>query len=185
MTTFRSIEELIRMLAREKALLMDMFSNRKKVSYSYDAAKELVDYKLERIEFLIDHGVIHDSGEFLELEDVYLKFFEEVMDVNEDIIVAGVQESIDALNSAIEYYLVETSAQRKFTYLKDVKRILRNIALTTFRNVIDLKRNIDNTYKNEPNYRVKRLKLQKLDEKRLAVSQLIRQTENYLDNRQA
>ena len=185
MTTFRSIEELIRMLSREKALLMDMFSNRKKVSYSYDAAKELVDYKLERIEFLIEHGVIHDSGEFLELEDVYLKFFEEVMDVNEDISVAGVQESIDALNSAIEYYLVETSAQRKFTYLKDVKRILRNIALTTFRNLIDLKRNIDNTYKNEPNYRVKRLKLQKLDEKRLAVSQLIRRTENYLDNRQA
>ena len=65
MTTFRSIEELIRMLAREKALLMDMFSNRKKVSYSYDAAKELVDYKLERIEFLIEHGVIHDSGELL------------------------------------------------------------------------------------------------------------------------
>ena len=64
-----------------------------------------------------------------------------------------------------------------------MKRILRNIALNTFRNVIDLKRNIDSTYKNEPNYRIKKLKLQKLDEKRLAVSELIRQTENFLDNR--
>ena len=48
MATFRSLEELIRMLSREKLLLMDMFTNRKKLSYSYDAARELVDYKLER-----------------------------------------------------------------------------------------------------------------------------------------
>lgn len=183
MATFRSIEELIRMLSREKVLLKDMFQNRKSLSYSYDAAKELVDYKMERIGFLIEHGVLHDSGEFLEMEDVYLRFFEDVLDVNEDISVAGVKESIDALESAIEYYLAETSLQRKTVYLKDVKRILRNIALNTFRNVIDLKRNIDSTYKNEPNYRIKKLKLQKLDEKRLAVSELIRQTENFLDNR--
>lgn len=171
------------MLSREKVLLKDMFQNRKSLSYSYDAAKELVDYKMERIGFLIEHGVLHDSGEFLEMEDVYLRFFEDVLDVNEDISVAGVKESIDALESAIEYYLAETSLQRKTVYLKDVKRILRNIALNTFRNVIDLKRNIDSTYKNEPNYRIKKLKLQKLDEKRLAVSELIRQTENFLDNR--
>lgn len=171
------------MLSREKVLLKDMFQNRKSLSYSYDAAKELVDYKMERIGFLIEHGVLHDSGEFLEMEDVYLRFFEDVLDVNEDISVAGVTESIDALDSAIEYYLAETSVQRKTVYLKDVKRILRNIALNTFRNVIDLKRKIDSTYKNEPNYRIKKLKLQKLDKKRLAVSELIRQTENFLDNR--
>ncbi len=132
---------------------------------------------------IISPTLLHDSGEFLEMEDVYLRFFEDVLDVNEDISVAGVKESIDALESAIEYYLAETSLQRKTVYLKDVKRILRNIALNTFRNVIDLKRNIDSTYKNEPNYRIKKLKLQKLDEKRLAVSELIRQTENFLDNR--
>lgn len=171
------------MLSREKVLLKDMFQNRKSLSYSYDTAKELVDYKLERIGFLIEHGVLHDSGEFLEMEDVYLRFFEDVLDVNEDISVAGVKECIDALESTIEYYLAETSNQRKSVYLKDVKRILRNIALNTFRNVIDLKRNIDSTYKNEPNYRIKKLKLQKLDEKRLAVSELIKQTENFLDNR--
>ena len=36
--------------------------------------------------------------------------------------------------------------------------------MITVRNVIDLKRNIDNTYKNEPNYRVKLSKLKNLDE---------------------
>lgn len=184
METFRSIDELIRMLSREKVLLKDMFQNRKKLSYRHDTAKELVDYKESRIAFLIEHGVVHDSGEFLELEDVYLRFFEDVLDVNEDINVAGVKESIGYLDAAIEYYKTETSPQRKYGYLKDVRRILRNIALTTFRNVIDLKRNIDSTYKNEPNYRVKKLKLANLDGKRMAVAELIKQTERYLSENQ-
>ena len=185
MENFCSIDELIRMLSREKVLLKDMFQNRKKLSYRYDTARELVEYKESRIAFLIDHGVIHDGGDFLELADVYQRFFEEVLDVNEDISVASVKESLDALDAAIEYYQAETSPQRKYGYLKDVKRILRNIALTTFRNVIDLKRNIDSTYKNEPNYLVKKLKLQKLDSKRMTVAELIKQTEHFLaDKRQ-
>ncbi len=48
-------------------------------------------------------------------------------------------------------------------YHKEVRRCLKNIAMIIVRNVIDLKRNIDNTYKNEPNYRVK---LSKLEESR-------------------
>ncbi len=45
MTNFKSIEELLRMLSREKALLKDMFQNRKSISYSYEMAREMVDYK--------------------------------------------------------------------------------------------------------------------------------------------
>jgi len=184
MRIFSNIEELIRMLGREKALLRHMFVNRKELTVRYDAARELVEYKEDRIRFLIEHGVIHDSGDFLELEDVYLNFFESVLEVNEEISVAGVRESIEALDSAIRYYQMENSEQRRYEYLKQVRRILRNIALSTFRNVIDLKRNIDSTYKNEPNYAIKKEKLRKLDEKRLGISELIRQTERFIDEKQ-
>jgi len=172
------------MLGRERALLKHMFVNRKELTVRYDAARELVEYKEDRIRFLIEHGVIHDSGDFLELEEVYLNFFESVLEVNEEINVAGVRESIEALNSAIRYYQIETVEQRRFEYLKQVRRILRNIALSTFRNVIDLKRNIDSTYKNEPNYAIKKEKLKKLDEKRRGISELIKQTEYFIDERQ-
>lgn len=184
MNTFNSIDELLRMLNREKALLKQMFSQRPVSSVRYDVARELVDYKVERIQYLIDHGVIHDGGEFLELEDVYIHFFEEVLQVNEQINVAVVRENIESLDSAIRYYMMETVDNRKYDYLKQVRKILRNIALTTFRNVIDLKRNIDNTYKNEPNYKIKKEKLHSLDEKRMGIAELIRQTEDYLDNKQ-
>ena len=63
MTNFKSIEELLRMLSREKALLKDMFQNRKSISYSYEMAREMVDYKSDRLTFLIEHGVIRDNGD--------------------------------------------------------------------------------------------------------------------------
>ena len=56
--------------------------------------------------------------------------------------------------------------------------------MITVRNVIDLKRNIDNTYKNEPNYRVKLSKLNNLDEKRKNIELLINRSEDIIDNAQ-
>ena len=98
--------------------------------------------------------------------------------------VASVKESIGSLNHAIDYYLSENVPSRKYGYLRDVKRMLRNIALTTLRNVIDLKRNIDNTYKNEPTFAVKKKKLVHLDEKRQDIAALINECERVIDEKQ-
>ena len=182
---FHSLEELIRALDRERKLLYALFQDRKRLSFRYNLAKELATKKDESLEFLRRFGIIHENGDFVELEDVYLKFFEEVLEVNEEINVASVKESIGSLNAAIDYYQSEKNATRKWGYLKDVKRILRNIALTTLRNVIDLKRNIDNTYKNEPTFVVKKKKLVHLDEKRKDIAALIIECEKVIDEKQA
>ena len=182
---FHSLEELIRALDRERKLLYALFQDRKRLSFRYNLTKELETKKDESLEFLRRFGIIHENGDFVELEDVYLKFFEEVLEVNEEINVASVKESIGSLNAAIDYYQSEKNATRKWGYLKDVKRILRNIALTTLRNVIDLKRNIDNTYKNEPTFVVKKKKLVHLDEKRKDIAALINECEKVIDEKQA
>ena len=181
---FHSLEELIRALDRERKLLQVLFQDRKKLSFRYDLARELASKKDESIEFLRRYGVIRENADFVELEDVYLKFFEEVLEVNEEINVASVKESIGNLNNAIDYYLSENNPSRKYGYLRDVKRILRNIALTTLRNVIDLKRNIDNTYKNEPTFAIKKKKLVHLDEKRKDIADLINECERVIDEKQ-
>ena len=182
---FHSLEELIRALDRERKLLYALFQDRKRLSFRYNLAKELATKKDESLEFLRRFGIIHENGDFVELEDVYQKFFEEVLEVNEEINVASVKESIGSLNAAIDYYQSEKNVTRKWSYLKDVKRILRNIALTTLRNVIDLKRNIDNTYKNEPTFVVKKKKLVHLDEKRKDIAALINECEKVIDEKQA
>lgn len=176
--------QVSRALDRERKLLQALFQDRKKLSFRYDLARELASKKDESIEFLRRYGVIRENADFVELEDVYLKFFEEVLEVNEEINVASVKESIGNLNNAIDYYLSENNPSRKYGYLRDVKRILRNIALTTLRNVIDLKRNIDNTYKNEPTFAIKKKKLVHLDEKRKDIAALINECERVLDEKQ-
>lgn len=181
---FHSLEELIRALDRERKLLQALFQDRKKLSFRYDWARDLASKKDESIEFLKRYGVIRENTDFVELEDVYLKFFEDVLEVNEEINVASVKECIGNLNNAIEYYLSENNPSRKYGYLRDVKRILRNIALITLRNVIDLKRNIDNTYKNEPTFVIKKKKLVHLDEKRKDIAALINECERVIDEKQ-
>ena len=112
-------------------MLHALFQDRKKLSFRYELARELASKMDESMEFLRRYGIVRENGDFVEIEDVYLKFFEDVLEVNEEINVASVKESIDNLNAAIDYYLSENNPSRKYGYLKDVKRILRNIALTT------------------------------------------------------
>lgn len=179
---FRTIEELVKMLDREKLLFRDMFEKRKSLSYRMDFAMEIVDYKKERIQYLIDHGVIHENGDFLEMEDVYVQFFEDVLDMNEEISVSSVREYIGSLQENINYCLEETNEHRKFMYQGNVRKILRRIGLRTLKNVVDLKRNVDVAYKQEPNYKIKKTRLKNLDEKRKGIKVLMQECEKMIDS---
>lgn len=179
---FRSIEELVKMLDREKVLLRHMFEFRKKLTYRTELALESVDYKKERIQFLVDYGVIHENGDFLEIDDVYMQFFKEVLDMNDEISVASVKEYIDSLKENILFYLEETNEHRKFQYQSNVRKILRKIGLRTLKNVVDLKRNVDVAYKQEPNYRIKKTRLANLDEKRKGIKVLMLECEKIMDD---
>ena len=185
LSQFRSIEELVKMLGRENVLLREMFERRKSMAFRASLAFEIVEYKRERVRFLIDHGVIHANGDFLELEDVYVKFFEEVLDMNEEISVASVKEYIDSLKENINYWLEETNEQRRFVYMGNVRKILRRIGLRTLKNIIDLKRKVDVAYKQEPNYKIKKEKLVKLDEKRKGIKTLMQECERLMTDRVA
>lgn len=182
---FRTLDDLIKCINREKDMLSKAFSDRKTHSFTTDLAMELVEYRRERIQYLIDHGVIHESGNFLELEDVYLRFFEDVLDVNEEINIASVKECIDALKENIVYYQKETTEKRKYHYLSILQRKLRDVGLRTIRNVIDLKRNVDIAYKQEPNYDIKIQKLRNLDDKRRNIRALIDACEHLLEEDKA
>ena len=181
MPAFHSIEELLKTLSREQRLLKELFAKRKILSFRYEDALALVDYKEERIRKLVDSEVVRENGSFLELEDSYLQFFEQILEVNEEINISFVHEHITYLKDTISYFLQENNETQRYSYLRNIKRTLRNIAVTTLRNVIDLKRNVDNTFKSEPNYKIKKQKLVRLDEKREGIEALIRTTEELIN----
>ena len=173
MNTFSSIKELLSTLVREHRLLTEMFEKRKTLSYKYDFALDFVDYKEDRIEYLINHSVIRQNGNFLEIDDQFLQFFEQVLEVNEEINITSINANIQNIKENILYYLKENTENRKYEYMRKVKNVLRKIGTITLRNVVDLKRNIDNTFKNEPNYKVKKAKLENLDKKRIDINTFI------------
>ena len=162
-----------------------MFYNRKKLEFHYDDARGFVESE-KNLNLLIQYGVIRLEGDLLELEEVYLRFLEEVLQVNEDISNASVEESVSQLRDNIDYYLKEqNNPDGQHRYLRKVKRSLRTIALMAERNVVDLKRNVNDTYKNERNYAIKRTKLEKYLNQIAGISKLVKETESLLDDEHA
>ena len=184
MNTFSTLKELLRALQMEEKLLSEMFVKRKSLAYRYDFALEMVDYKEEKLQFLIDHSVIYKNGDYLELDTQYLEFFENVLGVNEEINTSYINENIRSIRENIVYLLNEKNEIRKYNYLRFIKNTFKKIGLSTIRNVVDLRRNIDTTFKNEPNYRNKKSKLENLDRKRLDIKDLIEQTEFLISNQE-
>ncbi|EKF54163.1 hypothetical protein I215_13902 [Galbibacter marinus] len=176
MNTFNDIKELVLTLNREAKLIAEMFSKRKSIDYKLSDALQLVDYDENRIDFLIQRSVIRENGGILEFDDLFLKFFEDVLDVNEEINLSYIDQNIKHIKENIVYYLNENNQTRKYGYLKLIKKTFRKIGLITYRSVVDLRRNIENTFKNEANYKIKQLKLENLDDKRTTVNSLINQT---------
>ena len=177
MKTFSSIQQLLATLSREQKLLSELFEKRKLFSFNYDYALELVDFDADKITALADYAVVRQNGNYLELDDLFLQFFEQVMEVNEEINVSSINEHIQNIKQNIVYYLQENNEPRKYAYLRQVKHALRKIGVMAMRNVVDLSRNVDNTFKHEPNYKVKKIKLEHLDGKRDAIYVLINQTD--------
>ena len=185
LTHFRSIEELTKTLSREQRLLSEMFEKRKLMKFPYALAVELAGGNENRLRKLVDYGVLVETGNTVEIENDYLNFFEEVLNVNEEISVLSVQECINTLKEHIGYFLQETNASRKAGYQDSVRQLLKKTGFRTLKNVVDLKRNMDNAYKQEPNYVIKKKKLQNLDEKSHSIRAMIRECEKLMDNEHA
>ena len=181
MPTYNSIKELTRGLQQGAKLLNDMFIKRKTVSMKYDDAVETLDGEENRLKHLINFGVIIQSGDTLELDDAYQRFFEEVLAVNEDINVASVQTYISKLKLGIESFLAADTPTRKAQYIREIRHTFKSIENATRRNVVDLKRNVEHTYKQEPNFKIKELRLRDFDEKAKHIAELVRQTEKVMD----
>lgn len=180
MNTFSNIKELVFALNKEQKLLTDMFKKRKTASYKYEYALEIVDYDDNRLQYLINRSVIRLNGDVLEIDDQYLQFFEQVLEANEEINTSYINDNIEKVKQNIDYHFNESNEQRKYDYLRIIKNTLRKLGAITLRNVVDLKRNIDHTFKNEPNYKNKRAKLLNLDIKQKDITKLIAQTEKLI-----
>jgi hypothetical protein len=181
MNHFNSIRELLNTLNRGHKLLAELFEKRKSLSYKYEYALDVLEGNDDIIQLLINKDIIRQNGNFLELDDQFLQFFEQILEVNEEINTSYINENIRQVKDEyMLYYLQANSDGERYKYLKAVKSSLRKIGRITVRNILDLTRNIENTFKTEPNYKIKLSKLEIHKQKLVAIQQLIEQTEKLI-----
>lgn len=180
MHIFRSIHEIINTVAAARGLLTEMFEKRKILSFRYSDALALLKDDENRLKLLIEKEVIHQNGNFVELDARFMDFFELLLEANEEINTAVIDENIEYLHELMDYYLKERIATRKASYVRNIKITFQKIARTTIRNIMNLQTSIDNAFKHEPTYQIKIAKLENLDKKRINIQQLIDTTENLI-----
>lgn len=180
MYIFRSIHEIINTVAAARGLLTEMFEKRKILSFRYSDALALLKDDESRLKLLIEKEVIHQNGNFVELDARFMDFFELLLEANEEINTAVIDENIEYLHELMDYYLKERIATRKASYVRNIKITFQKIARTTIRNIMNLQTSIDNAFKHEPTYQIKIAKLENLDKKRINIQQLIDTTENLI-----
>lgn len=180
MYIFRSIHEIINTVAAARGLLTEMFEKRKILSFRYSDALALLKDDVNRLKLLIEKEVIHQNGNFVELDARFMDFFELLLEANEEINTAVIDENIEYLHELMDYYLKERIATRKASYVRNIKITFQKIARTTIRNIMNLQTSIDNAFKHEPTYQIKIAKLENLDKKRINIQQLIDTTENLI-----
>ena len=164
MYIYNSIPHITNTLNLGKDLLEVLFEKRKSLPFRYDYALDIIDEN--KLNILIEREVIRRNGPYIEMDEHYLSFYELLLEANEEISTSVIDENIQL---------------GKLGYLRSVKAHLRKIGKILVRNVVSLQRVIDNTFKNEPSYKVKIAKLENLDAKRIEINRLIVEVEKLLD----
>ena len=180
MYIFRNIHEIINTAAAAKSLLTEMFEKRKMLSFRYSDALALLKGDENRLKLLLEKEVIHQNGNFVELDARFLDFFELLLEANEEINTAAIDENIGYLHELMDYYTKERIPSRKESYVRNIKITFRKISRTTIRNIMNLQTSIDHAFKHEPTYQIKIAKLENLDKKRINIQRLIDTTENLI-----
>lgn len=184
MSTFRSLDELLSILGKSKDLISSLFTKRMTLSLTYRDALTILDDNKDLLTKLIDNGVVRERNDYLELDNIYQEFFQNILDINEDINIHGVEDYITLLNENIDYYLESQNEREKNRYLDIIKQNFKKIADATKRNAIDLKKKVDYTYKNEPDYKIKIKKLRNLQERYEGIKALMERTVKIIDHEQ-
>jgi hypothetical protein len=157
---FHNIKDLLATLNRGEKLVSDLFEKRKKINYKFDEAIEIIGVDEDVVQKLIDKGIVINNHGILELDEQFLLFFEQVLEVNEVITVSSINEQIKQIREEqILLYQNSNSEIERQKYFKQIKKTLQKIGRSIARAIVDLERNVENTFKTEPNYKNKLVKL--------------------------
>jgi hypothetical protein len=170
-----NVKDLLSNLYHNRGVVELLFGQRDHVTVNELLGRD--DITEEQYRKLVSLDILYEYENVVSLNDAVVSMFEDFMEIGE-VTPGFINDYINELKRHIKFY----QEAREMRFLRSIKKYLKRINSTLTREIIKLQKNVDDTYKNESNYRIKLQKLEDYREKRDTIIDFIRQTTLIVDD---
>lgn len=169
-----NVKDLLSNLYYNRGVVELLFGQRDQVTVNELLSRD--DITEEQYRKLVSLDILYEYQNVVSLNDAVVAMFEDFMEIGE-VTPGFINDYINELKRHIRFY----QEAREMRFLRSIKKYLKRINTTLTREIIKLQKNVDDTYKNESNYRIKLQKLEDYREKRDTIIEFIKQTNAIID----
>jgi len=170
-----NVNDILSQLYQHRGVVEFLFANRENITVNELLARE--DISHEQLQKLKSLDLVYEYENIVSLNDAVVAMFEDFMEIGE-VTPGFINDYINELNRHIRFY----QEAREMRFLRSIKKYLKRINSTLTREIIKLQKNVDDTYKNESNYRIKLQKLEDYREKRDTIIEFIKKTKDVVED---
>ncbi len=170
-----NVNDILSQLYQHRGVVEFLFANRENITVNELLARE--DISQEQFQKLKSLDLVYEYENIVSLNDAVVAMFEDFMEIGE-VTPGFINDYINELNRHIRFY----QEAREIRFLRSIKKYLKRINATLTREIIKLQKNVDDTYKNESNYRIKLQKLEDYREKRDTIIEFIKKTSDVVED---
>ena len=169
-----NVKDLLSNLYTNRGVIELLFGQRDQITVNELLGRD--DISEEQYRKLVSLDILFEYENVVSLNDAVVSMFEDFMEIGE-VTPGFINDYINELKRHIRFY----QEAREMRFLRSIKKYLKRINSTLTREIIKLQKNVDDTYKNEGNYRIKLQKLEDYREKRDTIIDFIKQTSAIVD----
>jgi len=164
-----NVKDLLSNLYHNRGVVELLFGQRDQITVNELLGRD--DITEEQYRKLVSLDLLYEYENIVSLNDAVVAMFEDFMEIGE-VTPSFINDYINELKRHIKFY----QEAREMRFLRSIKKYLKRINSTLTREIIKLQKNVDDTYKNESNYRIKLQKLEDYREKRDTIIEFIKRT---------
>jgi hypothetical protein len=169
-----NVKDLLSNLYHNRGVIELLFGQRDQITINELLNRE--DLSEEQYRKLVSLDILYEHENVVSLNEAVISMFEDFMEIGE-VTPGFINDYINELKRYINFY----QEARETRFLRSIKKYLKRINSTITREIIKLQKNVDDTYKNESNYRIKLQKLEDYREKRDNIIEFIKKTSTIVD----
>lgn len=170
-----NVNDILSQLYHHRGVVEFLFANRENITVNELLSRD--DINAEQYQKLKSLELVFEYENIVSLNDAVVAMFEDFMEIGE-VTPGFINDYINELKRHIRFY----QEVHEHRFLRSIKKYLKRINIALSREIIKLQKNVDDTYKNEANYRIKIQKLEDYREKRDTIIDFIRKTEEIISD---